>query len=96
MTASDGEAWANVKFVKVGKMCFVSYQGANKAHSANAVLCVLPTGYRPAVQSFAPFTKNSVAYGVVSIMPNGNIYISQLSSTTATGRIYFNAAYMTA
>ena len=93
VTASDGETWANVKFVKVGKACFVSYQGAAKAHAANAVLCVLPTGYRPAVATYAPFVKNANAYGVVAIMPNGNIYINQLSSTSASGRIYFNAVY---
>ena len=96
VTASDGETWANVKFVKIGKACFVSYQGASKAHSANDPLCVLPSGYRPAIQTFAPFVKNANAYGFVAIVPQGSIYVNQISSTSASGRIYFNAVYFTA
>ena len=76
-----------------GGICHFFYQGAAKAHSANALLCTLPSGCRPSEQTFAPFVKNANAYGVVVIQTTGRVEVSAISSTSASGRIYVNASW---
>ena len=95
MTFAEGESPAHCHFYKAGKICYVYFQGAAKTHNANDTLFTLPSGYRPATQTFAPFIKNASTYGVVIINTNGSVYVSQIADTTVSGRIYFNAVYVT-
>lgn len=75
-------------------ICSFWYMGAAVAHSANTTLCTLPTGARPTAQVMAPFVKMSGnVVGCISITTAGVVSINQISSTTSTGRIYFNVSF---
>lgn len=80
---------SNTFMKKTGNLVTIMYQGESKAHSANANLFTLPSGYRPASPVFAPFVKNGNAYGIIQISTAGACTVNQISSTSATGRIYF-------
>ena len=71
---------------------YLLYQGEAKAHSANDLLFTLPSGYRPsASETIFPFIKNNSSYGNVKITgADGKCVVNTISSTTASGRIYFS------
>ena len=71
---------------------YLLYQGEAKAHAANDLLFTLPSGYRPSAnQTIFPFIKNANAYGNASITgADGKCVVNVISSTTVSGRIYFN------
>lgn len=83
----------NTHFYKMGKLIVVSYQGESTTHSANTVLATIPSGYRPRDTLLPPFIKNTNAYGELIVGSGGEIKVNQISSTTASGRIYANFAY---
>ena len=93
VTFESGEEVANGQFSKIGNIIIVRYQGQSKTHSANTLLFTIPSGYRPSAQVNIPFVKNTVAYGIMQIAANGQCKITQISSTTDTGRVYFQAIY---
>ena len=75
-------------------ICSFWYMGAAVAHSASTTLCTLPTGARPTAQVMAPFVKMSGGVvGCISITTAGVVSVNQISSTTNTGRIYFNVSF---
>lgn len=84
----------NTKFIKMGKIVYVIFQGEGKTHSGGATLCTIPSGYRPANSVYAPFTKNNNAYGSLNIGTNGVMTVNMISSTSASGRIYANFTYI--
>lgn len=94
------ETPSNYHFYKKNGMCFISYQGASTTHAEGVVLFTIPEGYRPKMpegqnQFFFPFVKNNVAYGVCWIrISNGECIMSQISNTSANGRIYFSISYV--
>ena len=90
---SDEEAYGY--FRKIGNMISITYQGSVKTHDANKTLFTLPSGYRPTGTSsvFVPFIKNANAYGIVEINTSGVCKVNQISSTSASGRIYFVVTY---
>lgn len=90
---ASGESAANSYFVVYGKMVFISYQGSIKAHNLGDVLFTIPSKYAPKGQTFAVFCKNSNAHGTIYIEGDGVCHVGQISSTTATGRIYFQISY---
>lgn len=69
----------------------VQYQGASKTHTSNTLLFTLPEGYRPHGLLYVPFVKfgdTTTAYGILSVNTTGAVSVSNISSTTAGGRIY--------
>lgn len=73
---------------------YVNYQGEAIAHTADTILAVIPSGYRPKNTVTAPFNyASNDTHGMVSIATNGNIMVRTISSTTASGRICFNVSY---
>lgn len=87
------EDYSNARVTAKDGFVHITYQGESTTHSASTVLAVLPQNYRPLSTIFIPFVKNAVAYGNVFIYTNGNVTINQISSTTATGRIYFSTSF---
>ncbi len=85
----------NTVVIKKDKMIYINYQGEAKTHNANVVLMVVPDEYKPVQdQVFAPFVVNAATYGVVALNKStGNLLVSFIGSTTASGRIYFNLCY---
>ena len=91
---NDEQAYG--QFKKIGNMVMITYQGSAKTHTANKTLFTLPSGYRPSGSSsvFVPFVKNNNAYGIIEINTSGVCKVNQISSTTASGRIYFVVTYV--
>ena len=85
----------NTKFIKMGKVVYVLFQGEGKTHSNNTTLCTIPSGYRPSNQTYAVFSKNASAYGVIGLNTYGTMSVNLISSTTTSGRIYANFWYLT-
>lgn len=94
------ETPSNYHFYKKNGVVCITYQGASTTHTAGVVLFTIPEGYRPKMpegqnQFFFPFVKNNIAYGVCWIrVSNGECLMSQISNTTANGRIYFSISYV--
>ena len=85
---------ANTHFYKKGNQITVFFQGETKTHSIDDTLATIPSQYRPRTTCFIPFIKNGNAYGILNInSENGLMRISQLSSTSANGRIYCTFTY---
>lgn len=94
ITVAPGESIPHKQFIKQGNLITIVYQGEAKTHSSNAWLFTLPEAYRPKEQTFSPFTKNGIAYGEIVIDPSdGGCKVNQISSTSASGRIYFSLSY---
>lgn len=87
------EGYVNVHFVVHSGMVFISYQGEGKTHAAGTLLFTIPAAYRPKSQVLCPFVKNASAYGIIAITTDGKCSVNQISSTTASGRIYFQMNY---
>lgn len=87
------EDYANARVTVRNKIVFISYQGESTTHAASTDLFIIPAGYRPYSTVFIPFVKNAAAYGNVFIYADGTARINQISSTSATGRIYFSCSY---
>lgn len=93
-TYNESAVTANCSCTVSAGMCSFIYRGANVAHSTSTVLCTLPDGARPTKDLHIGFVKNSgVAVGTVTIGTNGEVTVATISSSTATGRIYFNCTY---
>lgn len=88
-------SFAHTFFIKIGRMCFFSYQSDNKAFNANDLLFTLPSGYRPITQLFTVATVNAAAYGDVVLNTDGTVKINHISSSV-TGRVYTNGSYVCA
>lgn len=94
------ETPSNYHFYKKNGVVYISYQGASTTHAVGVVLFTIPEGYRPKMpegknQFFFPFVKNNVAYGVCWIrVSDGQCIMSQISSTSSNGRIYFSISYV--
>ena len=81
-------------FIRVGKIVYVYYCGRSTTHTSSTVLATIPAGYRPSYQASAPFIKGNNAYGFLTFNDNGSkMTVNQISSTSATGRIYANFTY---
>ena len=93
-TVGSGETPANFKAWKMGDMVFLSYQGASKTHSANALILTASSDVRYGGEMLFPFTKNASTYGTMRQNADGTIEVNQISSTTNTGRIYFNTFWL--
>lgn len=88
------ETIANCNFLKKDNVVEVAYQGENKTHTANQLIFTLPEGYRPLKDTYIPFVKNILAFGVILIMTDGKCYVNQISDATASGRLYFNCTFI--
>ena len=91
-----GDNAANSRFYKKGNMVFGYYQaGQVKRFANNDTLFTIPEGYRPMYeQNFYTFVINAGQYGIIIINNNGEAKISQISSGTINGRVYFNFFYL--
>lgn len=93
-TWSSGETPSNYHCVVSAGICSFFYMGAGVAHSAGTQLAQLPVGARPSSQVYCPFVKmTGNAVGTISITTAGVVTVAQISSTSATGRIYFNCSF---
>ena len=94
------ETPGNTYFYKKNGIVYITYQSAAATHNADSILFTLPTGYKPKAENgqtqfFIPFIKNAAAYGTCFIrLSDGVCKVSQISSTTTNGRIYFNISYV--
>jgi len=88
-----GSAPANTKVYYNNTSVVIYYQGVSGTHEMGDALFTLPEGFRPSNNIYVPFTKNGVAYGTVQIGTNGAVAVNQISSTTASGRIYFHCVF---
>ena len=86
-----GSAPGNTKVYYNNSSLIIHYQGYSTTHSASSALFTLPEGFRPSYNTYIPFVKNDNAYGVVQITTAGAVTVNQISSTSASGRIYFHA-----
>lgn len=99
VTFASGETPAHAMFVKSGKVVTISFQGASKAHAADALLFTLPEAYRPTGSDYLyiPFVKNTTSFGIIQInCSNGQVVVNQIGNTTTVGRIIFTASYIVA
>lgn len=85
-----GSVPGNTKVYYQNSSVIINYQGVSSTHSASDALFTLPEGLRPGNNTYIPFTKNGVAYGVVQINTNGAVTVNFISSTSESGRIYFH------
>lgn len=93
-TWESGQNGANWHCVVSAGICSLSYQGQGVAHTANTLLFTLPDGSKPTSTVYAPFVKmTGNAVGVIEINTDGTVKVNQISSTSATGRIYFNCSF---
>lgn len=92
-TWETGQAPENSHCVVSAGICSLSYQGQTTTHTTNTLLGTLPAEIRPPSDAFCPFVKNGVAYGTIRIESTGGIYVGFISSTTASGRVYFNCTF---
>lgn len=73
---------------------YIHYNGQAKAHANNAVIFTIPSGYRPPLAVFTPFTKSGSCYGRFWIGTDGRGIISGISSTSSTDRLAFSVSYV--
>lgn len=93
-TWASGQSPAKSKCVVSAGLCIFSFQGAAVAHAANATLCTLPVGARPTHETDIPFVKMpGDVMGVIRISTAGVVTVLNISSTSATGRIYFSGSF---
>lgn len=78
---------------RLGKMVFITYQGASATHANGDTLFVLPTALRPVQNWEQAFTVDGKTFGQVHLLTNGNVNINNIADNTQTGRIYFSVAY---
>ena len=94
VTFNEGSP-ANYMFRRSGKTIVISFRGQSKTHTGDNVIFTIPSGYRPANNVYAPFTKGGSAYGVLEIAAStGACRIVFISSTTSTDRLVCNITYM--
>ena len=83
---------------RVGKFVSIFYQGAAKTHSNGNLLGT--TTLTVSNQTFVTFVKNTNAYGTVIVKPetggSSSIKVNAISSSSASGRIYFNGSMLLA
>lgn len=93
-TWSSGQQAQNYHCVVSAGICSLFYMGQAVAHAQNDVLFTLPEGARPTSNFYCPFVKFSGAVtGTIHITTAGVVSIGFISSTTSTGRIYFNCSF---
>lgn len=83
---------------RVGKMVFLTYQGASLAHSNGDTLFTIPSALRPIQNyevSFVAADGSSIkATGFCHIYSSsGNCNVGGISDTSVSGRIYFSVAF---
>lgn len=90
---SSLETGANGIIMRFGKMRSISFQGVVRTHTEDEILATLPEADRPTAGVI--FTSGNVGSSsvVIRINTNGQITLYSLNGITASGRIYFNAAY---
>ena len=91
VTFAESISATNTRIYANANTVHVQYQGESKTHvitPPDNLIFTLPEGYRPHGLLYAPFTKDAVAYGLLSINTTGEVRVSNITSTTATGRIY--------
>lgn len=100
ITYESGESAVGYSFKKQGDLVVIMYQGQAKTHSNGAILFTLPSGYRPTNNEYyGTFIKlaggtNNVATGNIQIVnSNGQVKVNGISSTSLSGRIYFQMSY---
>jgi len=92
----DSSAGGYTHFYKKDNVVYLNFQGKAGTYAANENLFTLPSGYRPLATISVPFILNNSAYGVVNINNStGVAKVDFISSTSASGRIYFSLAYPT-
>ena len=94
VTYNENGVKEHCMFVKQGNMIYISYQGEAKTHKKGDLIFTVPTKYAPtSAQTFTPFVCNTLAYGCIYIDQNGRVSVDQISSTSASGRLYFELHY---
>lgn len=95
VTFSESAVTGNCKFLKIGTMVFIIYQGETKTHNQGDLLFTVPAGYEPLIGNVpVTFIKNANAYGTVQLYKaNRQCQVGAISSTSASGRIYFSMFY---
>ena len=95
-TWTSGEAPAHFFAYRVGKAVHIFFQGQSKTHAGGGSLGT--TTLTVVDQTFIPFVKNAAAYGTIGVglETGGGSYlnVAAISSTTTSGRIYFNGTIL--
>ena len=86
-----GSAPGNTKVYYHNSSVIINYQGVSTTHDTSSTLFTLPEGFRPSNNTYIPFIKNDNSYGIIQIATTGTAKVNFISSTTASGRIYFHA-----
>ena len=80
-------------FEKQGNLINIAYGGQAKTHSKEELIFVLPVGYRPKNSFWVTSQQNTDTSVLMFFNANGNVSVSQISSTSNSGRIYINVSY---
>lgn len=87
----------NIEFIKKGNVVYIRYQGQSTTHQGGnngTLLFTVPSEYAPQNGTcFTPFIQSNNTYGIVRITGAGECRINTISSTSNSGRIYFNTFY---
>lgn len=93
-TWATGQTPSSYHCVVANGICNFGHMGASVEHNAGDVLCTLPEGCRPAQQLYLPFVKMSGGVvGTIRIRTTGVVEVASITSTTTSGRIYFNGTF---
>ena len=87
------ETGASGIIMRFGKMRAITFQGLSRTHTEDEVLATLPEADRPTAGGIFASGNVGSSSVVVRINTNGQITLYSLNGVTASGRIYFNAAY---
>lgn len=92
-SVSFNENYSHAYFYVREKIVFFTYQGENKAHSANDEIFTIPSAYRPATSQYIPFVGNALLFGNITIGTDGHAVINQISDSSSSARIYMSGSY---
>lgn len=76
-----------------GNLRVITFQGKRRTHTEDEVLFTLPAEHRPAMTVRCAGSYNGVSV-VISLNTDGTGVLFVANGQTATGRIYFSAAFM--
>lgn len=94
VTMTESPASSQFRVFPHLRLVSVFWQGANKSHASGDLLFTVPAEYKPRHQIYPIFVQNASVFGSLSFLStSGKCVINAISSTSASGRLYFSFTY---
>ena len=96
-TFAEDITGTNTRFLKKDNVLYIFYQGESTSHSQGDVLFTLPDSLLPMGQIYFLMNINNTCFGncvlATTGTEKGKVKLSQVSTGSTTGRVYFNVSF---